>query len=197
MKKTFCEFSEFAAEKIGIKIKGEAKHELAGAVGKVEEAMNAKTVSKKYKGIEAKTRTKGDGTGELKLSLHIDYEIYKKMYGMNSDTVKPGIAVYGSNSVHPEFSLTLLIEDEDGKKKVKAYPRCIVKEGNAGSIENGSDNVAEIDLTISVMPDDFGNGKYEALTSDLKAAGFTEDSWMENFTPETAQAEKVPAETQA
>ena len=185
MKTTFGEYSEFTCEQLGIKIGESEKHKVAAAVGSIEETMNAKTVVKKYKGIEAKTRTKGDGTGELKLSVHMDYGVYKEMYGMDVSGLIKGVAAYGQNSTHKTFSLTNLVLDEDDVKKLKAYPNCIIKEGKAVKIENGSEEVAEIELTISVMPDAYGNGMYEALYDEMDEA--TAKVWMEDFTPELMQ----------
>ena len=52
------------------------------------------------------------------------------------------------------------------------------------SIENGSEEVKEVDLEISVMPDDYGNGVYEALDSELKEET-VKNNWMSKFDPET------------
>lgn len=186
----YGEYSEFTAEQIGIKFSGDEAYATAGAVGSVEEIMNTKTVTKKYKGIESKTRTKGDGTGELKLSIHMDYTVYKEIYGMNLDSLKDGIAAYGRNSTHPTFGITLLVLDEDDVKKLKAYPNCTVKTGRTGKIENGSEEVAEIEMTISVMPDEYGNGMYESLVEELPE-DVTQDSWLNNFEPAMVQVAEV------
>lgn len=191
MNKSFGEYSEFACEQLGIKFEKDEKHKVAAAVGSIEETMNAKTVVKKYKGIESKTRTKGDGTGELKLSVHIEYETYKKMYGMDIEGLIKGVSAYGQNSVHKPFSMTCLVLNEDDIKKIKAYPNCIIKEGKSGKIENGGEEVQEIELTISVMPDEFGNGMYEALYDEMDKA--EADKWMGNFTPEYVKNNGVEA----
>lgn len=185
----YGEFSEFELEEFGMKFPEETEHTVAGAVGTLEESMNTKTVTKKYKGVESKTRTKGTGAGELKISMHMSYEMYKKTYGMNLDTLIGGVCAYGQNSVHPVFSSTTKVKDEDGNVKFKAYPNCTVKEGMARKVENGAEEVAEIELTIAVMPDEHGNGLYEALES-----GLSEDiagKWMKEFTPEMVQVQAV------
>lgn len=182
----YKEYSEFTLDELGIKFKGEEKYEVAGAVGSAEETMNSKTISKKYKGIVAKERTKGDGTGELKVSLHMDYEKYIKAYGMKIEGLIEGVTAYGQNSTHPTFGLVMRIEDEDAREKFKAYPNCIVKSGRSGKIENGGEEVAEIELTVSVMPDEHGNGVYEALKEGLsqEVAG----KWMTDFAAELVLA---------
>lgn len=185
----FGEFSEFELDEFGVKFPEEDTYSVAGAVGNLEESMNSKTVVKKYRGVESKTRTKGTGAGEVKISMHIAYEVYKKMYGMNLDTLIDGVCAYGQNSVHPVFASTTKVRDEDGNVKFKAYPNCTVKEGMARKVENGAEEVAEIELTIAVMPDETGNGLYEALADDLseEVAG----KWMTDFTPEMVQVATV------
>lgn len=51
--------------------------------------------------------------------------------------------------------------DEDENIKYKAYTKCVVKDGIARKIENGGEEVAEIEMTVAVMPDDEGNGLYD------------------------------------
>ncbi len=187
--KSYGEYSEFTCEELGIKFPEDEKHKTAGAVGSIEETLNTKTVTKKYKGIEAKIRVKGDGTGELKLSLHMNYDTYKKIYGMDLENLIEGVAAYGQNSVHSTFSLTAKVEDEDERIKYKAYPNCICKDGISRKIENGGEEVAEIEMTISIMPDEYGNGMYEALEEGLDETVKTK--WMENFTSELMQVKKL------
>ena len=181
----YGEFSEFECRKFAMKFSKDKNYVEAGAVGSIEESRNTKTVTKKYMGIEKKTRTRGTGTGELKLSLHMNYERYKQTYGMNLDGLEDGISAYGSNSVHPEFACTVEAVDEDENIKYKAYTKCVVKDGIARKIENGGEEVAEIEMTVAVMPDDEGNGLYEALKSEVSSE--IAQKWMTEFTPDLAK----------
>lgn len=173
------EYSEFTLEELGMKFANDTEYTIAGAVGSLEETLSTKTVSKKYKGIEVKTRTKGDGTGELKISWHMNYELYKKAYGMNLEGFATGVYGYGQTSMHKTFALTALIYDEDDVKKLKSYPNCIIKDGISRKIENGGEEVAEIEMTIAVMPDDDRNAMYEALYDSLDEA--IASAWMKTF----------------
>lgn len=186
---TYQEYSEFEITDFAMKFDEDEKHNICGAVGSCEESLDTKTVSKSYKGIEAKTRTKGTGTGELKISMHMAYETYCKAFGMVQEDLKDGIRAYGQNSVHPTMSVTEKVIDEDGTIKYKAYPNCILKEGISRKIENGGEDVAEIEMTLSIMPDKYGNGMYEALEDSIDEN--TAATWMESFTPELAQATTV------
>lgn len=174
-------FSEFEVKNTSIKFKEDETATKVGCVGSLDEAMNSKTITKKCEGVVVKSVTKGDGTGELSLSLHMRYDLYLKTFGMISDGLKDGVYAYGRNSIHNSFTLTCEVLDEDGVKKLKAYPNCVVTSGIARKVENGAEEVAELELTVSVMPDDNGNGLYECIASDVDEA--IVNSWLTAFEP--------------
>lgn len=176
-------FSEFEIKNTSIKFEGDESAIKVGCVGSLEETMNSKTITKKCEGVVVKSVTRGDGTGEIKLSLHMRYDLFLKTYGMASDGLIDGVYAYGQNSRHNPFCLTAEAYDEDGNKKLKAYPNCVVTSGMARKIENGAEEVAEIELTASIMPDENGNGMYEAIiTESLDKSVIS--SWLTNFTPD-------------
>lgn len=176
-------FSEYEVKETAVKFEGEQAYDRVGCVGSLEEEMNQKTITKKCEGIIVKQVTKGDGTGELKVNLHMRYEHFVKMYGMNFEGLKDGVHAYGKNSTHKRFSQVCKVLDEEDRIKYVAYPRCVVISGKARKIENGAEEVAEVELTIGVMPDDYGNGVYEALESEIKDEDL-KTKWMTDFTPE-------------
>ncbi|MGI6500302.1 MAG: hypothetical protein ACOX1S_05330 [Anaerostipes sp.] len=176
-------FSEFEVKKIGIKFEGETAFESADCVGSMEDTATVKTVSKKCRGVETKTRSRGTGAGEIALSIHMPYDMYVKMFGMEDDSLKDGVVAYGEDSLHPVFSITELVEDEDGNEKLKAYPNCTMKEAPKVSVKNGDEEVAEIECTISYSPDHYGKGMYEVVTADAKDQDMI-SKWMDAFTTE-------------
>lgn len=181
-------FSEFEVRKQSIKLEGSESYTSCDCVGSCEESMNTRVITKKCRGVVSKTKVKGDGTGTLKLSLHMPYEQYIKAYGMEREDLKDGVYAYGQNSSHKTMSIVQDVYDEDGARKLKAYPNCIIQSGITRKIENGADTVAEIELEVSVMPDENGEGMYEALVSGETEMTVLEkttaDKWMTNFTPE-------------
>ncbi|RDU22209.1 hypothetical protein [Anaerosacchariphilus polymeriproducens] len=183
-------FSDFELVTMGMKFLGETAYESTDCVGSCEESLNSKTVSKKCRGIEVKTRTKGTGTGELKISAHYPYDVRTTSLGMALADLKAGVMAYGQNSVHKVFSTVMLVEDEDGNQKLKAYPNCVVKEAPSIKIENGSEEVSEVEMTISFMPDEHGNGMYEAIVSQLTDET-VKTTWMTAFTPELVRVQSV------
>lgn len=152
-------------------------------VGSMEEASDVIKVIKKCRGVVVKTKTRGTGTGTLKLTLHIPWALYVRINALDADKeLIDGVNAYGRKSIHPEFCLTADVFDEDDVEKFKAWPRCNATTGPARKVENGAEEVAEIDLELSFMPDDYENGMYEALASDLKDET-VKSAWLETFDP--------------
>lgn len=172
------QFSEFEVKESTAKFAdGEAMK--LGCVGSLGETLNAKTVTKKCEGVVKKSRTRGDGTGELAFTLHMNEAAFRNAFGMTSEGLKAGVYAYGQGSVHKEFCYTAKVLDEDGNVKYKAYPKCCITSGISRKIENGAEEVAEIEVTAAIMPDENGNGMYEAFADDLDET--TAGSWLENF----------------
>lgn len=182
-------FSDFEIKNGMIKFNDESEAQPIGCVGSFEETMNKKEISKKCEGVIEKTVVKGDGTGELKVSLHIKYAAFVKGFGMDLKTLKDGVYAYGRNSVHRHFTYTSDVFDEEGDRKLKAYPNCVFTDFIARKIENGAEEVAEVEGTIKVSPDEYGNGMYEAIASNVDEN--ITNQWLENFTPELVKLIQV------
>ena len=184
-------FSEYEVKNTSIKFAGASEAATkVGCVGTLEETLNAKTVTKSCEGVVVKTVVKGDGTGELKLTLHMVYDLYLKSYGMVSEELKEVVFAYGRNSRHQAMCITMEVLDEDGNKKLRAYPNCIITGGDARKIENGAEEVAEMEITISIMPDEQGNGMYEALVTDT-LDNTVKTTWLTNFSYDLVEATEV------
>lgn len=183
-------FSEFELRKMGIKFKSSEAYQSADCVGSCEEELETKVTTKKCRGNVVKTTVRGTGSGTLTISMHMPYEIYVQAYGMNLDTLIEGVKAYGQNSRHEAFAIVQDVFDEDGVEKFKAYPNCIIQTGVARKIENGAEEVAEIEMEVSIMPDEYGNGVYEALASELTDET-AKTTWMTAFTPDMVQVTKA------
>ena len=179
-------FSEFELKEMAIKTEGSSAFVNANCVGSCEEELDTKVVSKSCRGVVVKKKVKGAGTGKLSLSMHIPWEIYTDVYGMNLDTLIDGVKAYGTNSVHKTFAMTQHVFDEDGAEKFKAYPNCVIETGVSRKIANGAEDVAEIELEVSLMPDDYGNCVYEALAEELTDTT-AKTKWMTAFEPSMVQ----------
>lgn len=175
-------FSDYEIDKLNVKFVGAEKAVAMNCVGSLEEEMTAKAITKKCRGVTIKNIVKGTGEGTLKISAHIPYDIFKEAFGMELDTLKEGVRAYGSNSRHKSFCLTVHAFDEDGEEKYKAYPNCICAARPTIKVENGAEEVAEVEMEITVAPDENGNGMYEALAEGLDTS--IASAWLDNFDPE-------------
>ena len=181
-------FSEFEVKEQHIKMADEESYSTMSCVGSSEEELEVKIITKKCRGAIAKEKVKGTGNGTLTESLHVPRD--NKMYDMNRPNLKKGVYAYGQNSSHPEFSITQRVLDEDGVEKFKAYPRCVLESGPKRPVENGQEEVPELELTIKLLPDDNGECMYEALKSELDEE--TAGKWLEHFDTSLVQSTVVP-----
>lgn len=185
-------FSDYELDQMSVKFHGDtaASYKSMNCVGSLEEEMVSKTITKSCRGVVTKTRSRGDGTGTLKVAAHVPWGIFTNAYGMELDDLKEGVKAYGRNSIHKPFSITMHVMDEDRVEKLKAYPNCVITTGVVRKIENGAEEVAQMELEISVMPDDYGNGMYEALVDELDDETI-KTTWMTAFTSEMVQIAKA------
>lgn len=184
-------FSEYEIRKMGIKVGEEGTYKACDCVGSAEEEMETLVVTKSCRGTVVKTRVRGTGNGTLTISAHVPYDLYASMFAMDLESLGlvDGVVAYGKNSTHPTFSIVMDVYDEDGNEKFKAYPNCIMQSGVARSTENGSEEVAEIEMEVSIMPDENGNGLYEAVVNDLgEDSKQLKTKWMTAFEPTLVQS---------
>ncbi len=173
-------FSEYDITKWGVKFANDDAATVMDTLGNASESMNVTTVTKKKRNQDWKTRTKATGSGEVTVQCHIRADVYAKMFGMYVDGYKEDVMVYGNLSRHEQFCMTELVEDEDGVQKLKAYPCCTLKEGISRSVDTNAEEVAEIELTISVDPDEDGVGMYEMICDTDEAKALI-DKWISAF----------------
>ena len=178
-------FSDYEVDEIGFKFSDEPEYQSAKCVGSSEEEMEVRVITKLCRGVIAKEKVKPTGRGTVKLMLHIPKVIYDSIFGMDLDSLIEGVKGYGLNSVHKNFSMVQHVTDEDGVEKLKAYPNCVVKTGKTSKIENGAEEVAQVELEVSVSPDTYGQGLYEALVDEIDES--VASAWMTAFTPELVQ----------
>lgn len=176
-------FSNFEIKNASIKFANSETSEYTklGCVGTAEEELEVRVVTKNCEGVLAKSVARGAGSGVVTMSLHMKYNLYAEAFGMDQEGLATGVMAYGKNSRHKEFALVAEVYDEDGNKKLIAYPRCVMSSGPSCSIENGAEEVAEIEIEINLFADDEGNVKYEAIAAQATDIA---DQWMTAWTPE-------------
>ena len=174
-------FSEYEVRKLTFGF-GEGEICDVVCVGSLEEESEVVVVQKKCRGVVAKTRTRGTGSGTLKLTAHIPFELFVRAFGMNDDRLTEGVYGYGKNSLHPNMWVAADVYDEDDVRKLKAWPKCSMSTGPARKVENGSEEVAEVECEISFNPDENDIGIYEALYDEITDDN-VKQKWLTEFTP--------------
>lgn len=183
------DFSKWELRRFAIKTAKMEAYKAADCVGTLEEEFETKRVEKKCRGVVTKVKIKPIG-GTLNLNMHIPYDIYSDMFDMVRDNLVEGVQGYGVDNIHQDFSCVGELYNEDNEMMLVAYPKCVSATGPNTSVENGAEEIPEYELEISLMPDENGYLRYEALSDDLtEASASIAEQWMTNFTPDLVAKE--------
>ena len=181
-------YSPYECDQLAIKVAGDEEYTRDDCIGTLSVERETKTVTKSCRGVVKKRKTKPTGNGTITLKMHIKLGLYRKLHAMQTEGLQPGVYAFDNTTPMPEFSLTARVKDEDDVVMFKGFPRCKIEEINTLEIENGAEEVAEVELKASYMPDDYNKGEYEAVADELIGEVLTADNWMKEFSSETAQA---------
>ena len=185
-------YSYFECDRLAIKVAGDEAYTRDDCVGSIEVERETKTVTKSCRGVIKKRKTKATGNGTLTLKMHVKLALYRKLYAMTNEGLQPGVYAFDNTVAMPEASLTARVKDEDDNIMFLGYPRVKVEKINTLSIENGAEEVAEVEMKLSYMPDDYNKGEYQALEVELTGNELNAENWMTDFSSELAQAETTP-----
>ena len=180
-------YSYFECDQLAMKVVGDEAYTRDDCVGTLSVERETKTVTKSCRGVVKKRKTKPTGNGTITLKMHIKMALYRKIHAMTNEGLQPGIYAFDNTEPMPEFSLTARVKDEDDNIMFLGYPRCKIEEINSMEIENGAEEVAEVEMTVSYMPDDHNKGEYQALEVELTGDVLNADNWMTDFSSENAQ----------
>jgi len=180
-------YSYFEADQLAIKVAGDEAYTRDDCIGSIEVERETKTVTKSCRGVVKKRKTKPTGNGTITLKMHIKLGLYRKLNAMTNEGLQPGVYAFDNTVSMPEASLTARVKDEDDNIMFLGYPRCKVEEIGKLSIENGAEEVAEVEMKLSYMPDDYNKGEYQALSDELTGSALTAENWMTSFSSEAAQ----------
>jgi hypothetical protein len=161
-----------------------------GALGSIDGETELKPLVKTQEGVEVKRRDKPMKMN-LTVSAHIPVKVIRDVFGITNTDLKPGIYKYSKLAEGKEFILTADVIDEfEDITKLVAFPNSITASGYQFSIENGAEEVAEVELSLAAYPDDQGNIMYEAYVSELEDQTIAE-TWHTSF--DYSLVELVPA----
>lgn len=180
-------FSHFECDQLAIKVAGDSSYTRDDCVGSLEVERETKTVTKSCRGVIKKRKTKPTGNGTVTLKLHIKLALYRRLNAMTNNGLQPGVYAFDNTVSMPEASIVARVKDEDDNIMFLGYPRVKIEEINTLSIENGAEEVAEVEMKLSYMPDDYNKGEYQALATELTGSVLTENTWMTDFSSDAAQ----------
>lgn len=162
-----------------------------GCVGSIEGETTLKEIIKMCEGVAVRKKTKPESMA-LTISAHIPVQVVRDLFGMSSADLKAGVYKYSRESKGKEFIYTADVIDEfDDVTKLIAFPNAVSTTGFQFSIENGADEVAEMEVEITCYPDAEGNLYYEALVSELTDASIA-TTWHTAFTYTLVKAIPAP-----
>lgn len=123
----------------------------------------------------------------LTLNGHVKVPVLRDIFGLSNEGLKAGVYSYGADSLSKPFVLTADVLDEfEAQTKLIAFSNCVAATGLKITVENGADEVAEVELEFTAMIDDNRKCYYEAIISELDEAdkdAFVKQ-WHTNFTPD-------------
>lgn len=188
-------YSYFECDQLAIKVSSDNAYTRDDCIGSIEVERETKTVTKSCRGVVKKRKTKPTGNGTITLKMHVKLDLYRKLNAMTNSGLQPGVYAFDNTVAMPEASITARVKDEDDNIMFLGYPRVKVEEINSLSIENGAEEVAEVEMKLSYMPDDYNKGEYQALAVELTGQTLTSENWMTAFSSTVAQATSTQSQS--
>lgn len=174
------QFSVYQITNMNILFKGEEQAKKFGCTGELEIESEVKEVSKFCEGVKKESRSKVESV-KAKFVGHVEKDVLRRVYGIKSDKLKPGVYSYGTDSIGDICALTADVYDLFKTDKMMiALPNCSVTSGMKFSIKNAEDTVAEIEIEFTCGTDENGNFYYEAFESE---ADDVKSFWHTKFEP--------------
>lgn len=150
-----------------------------GCVGKLNLSSEYKSIVKNCEGIEekkVKKLTKLTGT----ISVHMPLAIARTVFGLSNDGLVEGVYALSDTSQAPNMCLTtkaidLFTEEE----KLICLPNIIFTDGFAKTIDNTSEEIAEIELNFDAYRDANKKFYYDTIVSEVSDT--VANQWLTNF----------------
>ncbi|MBC1605658.1 phage tail protein [Listeria rocourtiae] len=167
----------------------QAQGVLFGEFSKFEGEATIKPIVRKAEGVPVEQVSKPDFI-EGTITGHILVETARKLYGLSTEGLKEGVWAYGASSKTANFALTAEEQDMYGNGRLVGFANMTITGGIKWSLENGSEEVAEVEIPVQAMKDSSKNLRYDALILDIKDAE-TVEKWHTDFSPDMVKKDYV------
>lgn len=128
-----------------------------GCVGALSGQAEVRTKQLMCAGVPVAQKTKPLSM-ELTYRGHIPVSVYSALFGLKSETLTPEKKSYNVNSEHATGEFKFVESEFYGeKKRTRTFPNASVISGMAFSVENGAEDIAEVELTIKALKDANGD----------------------------------------
>ncbi|PHF56811.1 phage tail protein, partial [Bacillus thuringiensis] len=93
----------------------------------------------------------------VKISGHMQLKVIRNIFGITNEGLIDGVYSYGIDSLGKDFAFVaeeLDIFEEN--TRLIAFPNCTSATGFVKSVENGAEELAEVELEVTALSDEFG-----------------------------------------
>jgi len=162
-----------------------------GSIGSIEGETTLRELIKRAEGVEVRKKTKPEKI-DITISALIPVGVVRDFFGLSTEGLKPGVYKYSQQSKGKEFVYTADVIDEfEDVVKLIAFPKAVSATGFKFAIENGADEVAQMEVEVTAYPDEQGNLYYEAFVSELDDPTIA-DTWHSEFNYTLVEAIPAP-----
>lgn len=179
-------FSAVSTNNVAIMFEGESASEQIQCVGTISGETEIQEIAKLCGGVEIDKIAKPLKMN-MTLTAHVPLPVYRKFFGLEEDAVKfvEGVQHYGRNSKAKNFSFVAdIVDDFEDVVKMIGLPKCSSTTGLSFTVENGADEVAQLELEFTALMDAEGNFYYELATPETSDATII-SKWHTNFSTAT------------
>lgn len=187
------EFAPTEVKNVALQFHGDTNENIKfPCVGGISGETVLRELIRRCAGVEVGKKVKPE-KGDLNLTGHVPIKIFRKIYGLSNEGLKAGVYSYNTSAKGAEFTLTADVIDEFGETtKMIAFPRVVSATGLRFNVQNGEDEVAEVELDFTAYPDGPKNDiYYEGFVDEVEDVEVKE-KWHTNFNFDLVKKEEVP-----
>lgn len=176
---------------VSVKFQKSLLAESFGCTGTLSGETEMRTVSAKCGGVTLEEKSlpmKMTGT----ITAFVKMDIYRKLFGIKNEGLKPGVYSYGLDSKSEEFTLTAdIVDDFNEVTKIIAFPKAKSSTGLTFTVDKSNDEVAMMEISFTALPDKAKQFYYEGLTAEIDDQE-TIDKWRKDFSYDLVADTETP-----